>query len=266
MIYVDSLLNLPLPLLILGVFVILVVASELGFLAGVFIRRRFQQEKAVVLDVDNNVATITNSSLALLALFLGFTFSSALDHFEKNRESVSNEASAIVATYQIAHMQPSPYNERLIDQLGRYIDVRLGVADLANDPQAIRALQSAGRTEQAKLWAIANQMVKNKPDAPMLGNLVEALNNLVSAELTRTDNLLNGVPTGLFVPVALFLLFNGVLLGVSLGEGKQRHVVLSWGLYLLVALAVGIIVDLDRPLKGFINVDQDAMIALKWMR
>jgi hypothetical protein len=33
-----------------------------------------------------------------------------------------------------------------------------------------------------------------------------------------------------------------------------------------VALAVGIIVDLDRPLKGFINVDQDAMIALKWMR
>ena len=144
--------------------------------------------------------------------------------------------------------------------------MRLGVADLPNDPQAIRALQSAGRTEQAKLWAIANQMVKNKPDAPMLGNLVEALNNLVSAELTRTDNLLNGVPTGLFVPVALFLLFNGVLLGVSLGEGKQRHVVLSWGLYLLVALAVGIIVDLDRPLKGFINVDQDAMIALKWMR
>ena len=266
MIYVDALLNLPLPLLILGVFVILVAASELGFLAGIFIRRRFRKGNDVVLDVDNNVATITNSSLALLALFLGFTFSSALDHFEKNRESVSNEASAIAATYQIAQMQPTPYNQKLVAQLGQYVDVRLGVADLPNDAQAIRALQLAGRNEQAKLWAIANQMAKSKPDAPMLGSLVDALNNLVSAELTRTDNLLNGVPTGLFVPVALFLLFNGVLLGVSLGEGKQRHVVLSWGLYLLVALAVGIIVDLDRPLKGFINVDQDAMIALNWMR
>ena len=31
----------------------------------------------------------------------------------------------------------------------------------------------------------------------------------------------------------------------------------------LLALAVGIIVDLDRPLKGFINVDQQAMMILK---
>jgi hypothetical protein len=52
-------------------------------------------------------------------------------------------------------------------------------------------------------------------------------------------------------------------MGMSLGETAKRHLLLSWGMYLLVALAVGIIIDLDRPLKGFINVNQNAIIVLQ---
>ena len=101
------------------------------------------------------------------------------------------------------------------------------------------------------------------PGAPLLQPLIESLNGVVGSEQARTESLINGVPNGLFMPVALFLLFNGVLMGLSLGEGARRHILLSWGLYFLVALAVGIIVDLDRPLNGFINVDQQAMTILK---
>ena len=101
----DLLLNQPLPLLILGVFIILAAASEIGFMAGRWISRKFGKSKELPIDVDNNVSTITNSSLALLALFLGFTFSSALDHFEKNREAVTNEATAITTAYNIIKLQ-----------------------------------------------------------------------------------------------------------------------------------------------------------------
>ena len=242
---------------------VLAAASEAGFFTGRWISKRFTKQKAQALDVDNNVSTITNSSLALLALFLGFTFSSALDHFEKNREAVLNEAMAISAAYEFMSLQPEPYRLKLRADLSSYIDVRLKVADLPNDPNAIRKLQQESAQEQRKLWASVEAMSRKSPEWPLLQPLIESLNGVVSAEKVRTESLINGVPNGLFMPVALFLLFNGVLMGVSLGEGARRHILLSWGLYFLVALAVGIIIDLDRPLNGFINVDQQAMTLLK---
>lgn len=263
MLSIDLLLNQPLPLLILGVFIILAAASEIGFIAGRWIARKFGKAKELTLDVDNNVSTITNSSLALLALFLGFTFSSALDHFEKNREAVTNEATALTTAYHVIKLQPQEYRDTLLGQLNTYIDVRLGVAALPNDSKAIRTLEQDSQQQQEQMWSTVNSMVTNHPDTPMLPPLIDALNSVVTAEKNRTDSLINGVPNGLFMPVALFLLFNGVLMGVSLGEGARRHTLLSWGLYFLVALAVGIIVDLDRPLKGYINVDQQAMMILK---
>ena len=263
MAYVETLLNLPLPAVVLGVFVVLAIASEAGFYAGAAMSRRFRTTAGVDNDVDTNAATITNSSLALLALFLGFAFSSALSHFEKNRDAVTGEAVAITEVLNLARVQPSPYAEQLVSRLEKYVDHRLRVAELPNEPKAIRELQLTSTALQKELWTIVESQAKVNPNAPLLVGLVDALNGLVAAEKNRTESLINGVPDGIFVPVALFLMFNGVLLGVSLGEGKRRHVILSWGLYFLVALAVGIIADLDRPLQGFINVDQAAMMVVK---
>jgi len=258
-----SLLNQSLPLLILELFVLLVGISEVGFFLGRVVTRASRENMQSDPGVDNNVSTITTSSLALLALFLGFTFSSALDHFEKNRDAVTNEATSITIAYQLATLQPEPYKEKLSGALGQYIDIRQRVANLPDTSQAIRELQAESRVRQNELWDIVEEMARKIPNAAFLDKFVDALSNMIATEETRTENLINGVPKGMFLPVGIFLLFNGLLLGVSLGEGARRHVVLSWGLYLLVAIVVGIIIDLDHPLKGFINVNQDAMTILK---
>ena len=261
--FIEDLLNLSLPLLLAGVFVFLVVASEIGYLLGRLIAGLLLKHRGYAPTIDENVSTITNSSLALLALFLGFTFSSALDHFEKNREAAIDEAIAIDTARDMSLLQPEPFGTDIASAIASYLDIRLQVADLPNETNAIRALQENSAAQQQALWALVQRELIEKPEAPMLDPLVSALNELVQAETRRTEYLLNGVPSGLFVPVAFFLLFNAILLGISLGEGAKRHVLMSWGLYFLVALAVGIIVDLDRPLKGFINVDQQAMQVLR---
>lgn len=260
--YIDFLLDLYLPLLIFGVFVTLVIASELGYFLGRIIVR-YLRKGATDNVIDENVSTITNSSLALLALFLGFTFSSALDHFEKNREAIIQESNAISTTYELAALQPEPAKTDLTNAIRDYLSIRLKVMELPNHPDEIRALQRESQLQKKVLWDAINQLIVRDRDSVLLDPLVTSMTNMFQAERTRTEYLLNGVPNGLFVPVGLFLLFNGVLLGISLGEGAKRHVLLSWGLYLLVSLAVGIIIDLDRPLKGFINVDQAAMHILK---
>ena len=261
--FFDVLRDTPLPLFILGAFAVLAIASEIGFALGLFFSRRLRKDSRPGGDVENNVTTITNSALALLALFLGFTFSSALNHFEKNRDAVTTEVAAITAVVHVARLQPQPFAERLQSGLRDYVDIRLQVADLPSGARAARELQARSSQSQKALWDTVAEIAAAAPGAPVLGSLVEAMNGLTRAEQARTEALINVVPTGLFMPVAFFLLFNGVMVGVSLGEGSRRHVILSWGLYFLVALALGIIIDLDRPLKGFINVDQSGMAVLR---
>ena len=82
---------------------------------------------------------------------------------------------------------------------------------------------------------------------------------MVAAENTRSELILTAVPIGLFLPLVIFLATNALLLGVSLGKTSNRHIILSWGLFFLVALTVGTIVDLHRPLYGIVHVDQNSM-------
>ncbi|APB99938.1 hypothetical protein [Polynucleobacter asymbioticus] len=257
---IESLLNLSLPLLIFGVFVVLVVSSELGFWIGRLALKIVSKNAPHYFDnSDENVSTITNSSLALLALFLGFTFSSAMDHFELNRQAVINEAAVIKTAYQAAKLQPAPYSQELVKDIREYADIRLELESTQSNEKSVREIQSKSQHQLEKIWSQLRAIAQKDPQSGSLDLLFQAIDSVGTAENARTEYLLNNVPNGLFVPVGLFLIFNGVLLGASLGEGSKRHIILSWGLYFLVALAVGIIADLDRPLHGFINVDQQAM-------
>lgn len=260
----DYLLNLWLPYLILGIFVALALASEIGYRVSRIVLAWYRQgAHPASEDVDDSVNTITNSSLALLALFLGFTFSSAMQHFEINREAVIKEAATISTAYQYSELQPAPYDANIAQQIRDYADLRLTLGVSAGDGKSIKKIARQSYQQQQKIWQSVAQMIRQKPENFLSDSLVASVNEMVASENARTEYLLNNVPNGLFVPVGFFLVFNGVLLGVSLAEGAKRHMLMSWGLYLLVALAVGIIVDLNRPLSGLINVDQQAMLAMR---
>lgn len=259
--WIATLLSVNLPTLVFAVFVALAFASEVGFWCGrLLVKGPFQRMKIVL---DDNSSTITNSSLGLLALFLGFTFSSAMDHFELNREAVVKEASAINSVYQYTKLLPEPYHKEVYKELNQYIKIRLETGQTNGTEAAVLDVQSKSKDEQDLLWKLIGQAAAKEKDNPVVSNLLSSMDELVNAELTRTEYLLNNVPNGLFVPVGLFLIFNGVFLGVSLSEGKNRHILLSWGLYLLVALSVAIIIDLDRPLTGLIDVNQSAIEKIK---
>jgi hypothetical protein len=261
----NFLLSLSLPALVIGVFVLLAIASEIGFWIGFGVVKTVSKlnNRKITTQIDNNVSTITNSSLALLALFLGFAFSSAMNHFEKNRDAVVSEAAAIEIAYNHTGLLQEPFCAKIKNEITTYTNIRLKLSSgNVNDAQ-IREIRDESIKQYALIWQDTKEMLKLNPDGQLNNTFIGALSNMLQAQSMRTTSLLNEIPQGLFIPIGLFLLFNGVLVGVSLGEGARRHLLLSCGLYLLVALAVGIIVDLDRPLQGFINVNQEAMLLLK---
>lgn len=261
----DIVLNLPIWYLVISIFIALTLASEIGFwigYVGSILIAKYKKQKWQP-QLDDNITTITNSSLALLALFLGFAFSSAMDHFEKNREAVTNEAITIAAVYRYSDLITNQYKEEIKTELKTYIATRLKLVDNECSDKDIKAVHNESVQERKILWQSINKMINEYPNWELNGDFISSLNEMIQAEDTRSSYLLNEVPKGLFLPIGIFVMFNGFLFGVSLGGTARRHVLMTWGMYILIALAVGIIADLDRPLQGFINIDQSAMIMLK---
>lgn len=53
-----------------------------------------------------------------------------------------------------------------------------------------------------------------------------------------------------------------LILGYALGGAPRRHRLVGCALFVLLALAVSIILDLDRPRRGAIRVSQEPMTDL----
>ncbi len=257
----DVIQGIWLPFLVLGIFLVLAVSSEMGYWLGVFVARFYSKlnSRKVVEVLDSNASTIIMSSLGLLALFLGFTFSSAMTHYEQNRQAVITEATAVRSAFRYAQLQPFPFAEKICLQIRNYADSRVSLAKASPNAKGIRETQAKSTQILQQIWASVGALNISNPENRLTQNLVAAIDKMSIAETTRSELLITGVPIGFFVPVSIFLIFNAVLLGIALGEGARRHQLLACGLYFLVALVVGIIIDLDRPLAGLINVDQQSM-------
>ena len=63
--------------------------------------------------------------------------------------------------------------------------------------------------------------------------------------------------------VSVFALAAAAVTGYRCGIGLHRYRLPSAAFLLLVTLVIGVILDLDRPQRGLINVDQSAMLDLR---
>lgn len=252
---IHYILNLSLEMVVFIVFVSLAITSEIGFWAGKTLRKVIVGTK-VQDEIDDNQVTMTNSALGLLALFLGFTFSSSLQHFEDNRSAVIDEANAIKTMIYTVEMSKS--NEA-VDLQRKLVELSKARVFKEDETETIKLEQEKSEALVKNiLWTVRKQVINN-PDSKINDQLISCANELIKVTNTRVERLSNGVPNGLFVPVGIFLLFNGFIMGLSLADGKNRHVALSLCLYFLIALSVAIIIDLDRPLKGLIDINQDSL-------
>jgi hypothetical protein len=80
----DFFSNIEVSLLVLATFILLIIFLEIGFRWGLIFEKNKEKKVGGLFytKMDENAALISTSSLALLALLLGFAFSSAMENFE----------------------------------------------------------------------------------------------------------------------------------------------------------------------------------------
>ena len=215
-------------------------------------------------EVKSLTGAIQGSILGLLALLLGFTFSMSMQRYDSRVMSLVSESNAIGTTVLRAQLLPSPYDNQSLSLLERYIDNRIAISaiDITRDEERM-AFDKNTQQLQKQLWGIAIQSVKIEPVAVTSGNYLTALNEMIDAQSQRNAFLITRVPDVVLILLFTVFLSSGAILGYSSGLSGKRVLAPTLLVSFLLSTIVFIILDLDRPKRGYIKVDQNNLKELK---
>jgi hypothetical protein len=140
--------------------------------------------------------------------------------------------------------------------------VQGGAVTLANEAER-EAFRAKASQDLDALWRYACLAAEEDGSPVTSGLFIQSLNELIDSFGRREAAITRHVPE-----LVLFLLYGafvttGCILGYAAGVAGDR---LSFPTYLvvtLVVLLVFIIVDLDRPRRGLIQVNQKSLIELR---
>lgn len=248
-------------LLIAGLLLaLMVVAVEAGHWRG---RRKQASTDTAAKD---HVITIQGSMLGVLALLLAFSFSLALQRFDDRNAAVVNEANAIGTTFLRAQLLPTSVRGEVRELLRRYVHLRVqaGTITLDHGPERDVLLAESNRILDA-LWDRARRAAAEAPDPVTSGLFIQSLNGTIDAYGEHVAALRAHVPeTIMFLLFGTFLMTAGVL-GYAAGIAGHRPSSASYMLVGLIVVLAFVVIDLDRPRRGLITVNQTSLIDTKMM-
>ena len=198
--------------------------------------------------------------LGLLALLLAFTFSLALQRFDNRSDAVVEEANAIGSAFLRADLLPPPLRDEARAALGSYLDARVEEAALPLPDQAARAtVNGVAVGGHGSLWSIAVRAAQSETASRGSLMFVESVNQLIDSYGKRTAGLNQHVPELVLGLLLVTFLLAGAIMGFAAGAASHRPSPVTYILIGLMVVLVFIVLDLDRPRRGIINVDHSSL-------
>lgn len=236
---------------------LLLLATEGGFRLGRRTKARTPEA------AKSQVSSIQAAVLGLLALLLGFTFSMTLSRYDTRRELVLKEANAIGTAILRSGLLPKPHRMESARLLRQYVDVRLEFAQTRLvEQQKLRAVNDQTEQLHQQLWSHAIAVAEMDPRSVMAGLYVQALNDVIDLYSKRLMALESHVPVSILMLLSLVAYLAMGLTGYVCGLAGHRNFLVALTEVVLIAAVLLLIVDLDRPLQGLIQVSQQSMIDL----
>ncbi len=246
------------PLAIVGIALVAAffVASELGFVA----HRRFGRTPG---DGDaSDEAQVLATALLLLALLLGFTFSMALGRYDTRRQIVVQEANDIGTAWLRAGLVAAPAGAALQAKLAAYAGTRVSTEANSTDPKVFDARMARGAALRNEIWDLTAAATAPDRSTAQATALVAAVNAVLDTATTRAAAIDARVPAKVIDLLIVYAWVAAFLLGYVLAAYGSHHRIATLVLYILLAMTITLILDLDRPQSGDIRVSQQPLIDL----
>jgi hypothetical protein len=244
-------------LVFLGLIVFSWIAIEIGFRLG--LRRRARSD-----DTErSHIGSLQGALLGLLALLLGFSFAMSVGRYDARKSLVLKEANAIGTTYLRTRFLPPEQGVEARKLLRAYVDSRLAYVDARVDDKLLQRAFATAADLQGRLWTIATNATTQDPRSVPAGLFAASLNEVIDVSEERVTAFYNHVPEP--VLALLIAVSCGALGYIGYGSGLAgRRRLLSTILFSVLSVMVLLIVlDIDRPREGLIQVSQGAMLRLQ---
>jgi hypothetical protein len=238
----------------LGAIGTLVLATEVGFLAGRRLGRAAQQRAKF------ETGSLQASVLGLLALFLGFTYSQSMTNFQERRVLVVKEANAIGTAYLRAQLLPKPMAQQASLSLRRYTDFSLQWA--ADDEARAQATAKLGEDSLKDLWAVAARITEQDRSA-VAALFTTAVNAVIDVNAEQKAALSNRLPIQMFGLLCMLAVVAMTITGYGCGIAGDRAFAATTILSLLIAAVTILICDIHEPRQGLIRESQQSLIDLR---
>jgi hypothetical protein len=244
---------IPVPLTFLLIAAVLLLGFEVGFRGGRWWQDRTPEE------TEGPTGTLVGSLLALMAFLLAITMSMASDRFDTRRGLVLQEANAIGTTYLRAGYLPAPYGDESRALLRQYVPLRITTTDRAE----LAANIAKSEEIQAALWTRAEAVARDH-GSDVNALYIESLNEVIDLHTSRViAGIYARVPETILVLLLVGSALTLVMVGYGAGLTRRRSSVTAIVLVIALSAVLTIVIDLDRPRDGLVQVNQQPLIDLQ---
>lgn len=236
----------------------MVLVAELGFRLGRRGSKTHDEPERT------QITSIQSVTLGLLALLLGFTFAMALSRFEYRKQMVVQESNAIGTAALRSQFLPASHGDEINRLFRRYVEIRLKsvLRTRQNSPER-EQLDIEVRHIHGRLWHIASEAAAEDPRSIPLGLFTHAMNEVIDIKAKRDIAVANHVPEGVLLFLLAFAVLAAGVLGYGNGLAGDRMRILAAAYFVIIALAIVLVIDLDHPQQGLARTSQQSMLQLQ---
>jgi hypothetical protein len=240
--------QMPAALIAAIIFLLMLFLNWLGFTF------RKRQIKRNIDEVPDGLGPLETSLLGLMALMLAFTFAMAASKFEARRQVIVDEANNIGTAILRCDLYPDSVRRLFLADFQKYVEARIHYYDAGVDPDKIQAALNETGIYSGRIWKRAAYLSEDLDNRVRSLEMIPALNSMIDIVTTRDAGRVAKVPPIILAVLFVLTVIAGFLAGYS-NKGKRRNLILLFGFTAMTTVTLYLIMELDRPRRGIINLD-----------
>lgn len=196
---------------------------------------------------------LEGSLLGLLSLLLSFTFQMAAQRYDQRRSLLIEETNRIGTAILRSDLFQKKDRQEVRGLFKDYVKSRIAYYEAAADTKRIdSAIAESNRISKA-IWNRAIQSNLLPQERLML---IAAINDMIDVVTTRESMREATIPNTILWLLMMLSFLSSIVIGYCT-ESRLLDSIIAQAFTVVVCLTVFIILDLDRPRRGFITLQTE---------
>jgi hypothetical protein len=204
------------------------------------------------------VGLVDGAVFAVLSLLLGFTFHGATTRYDRRRDLIAGEISAISTAWSRVDTLPAEPQHRIRVAFRRYVDAVLTQhmdAEAPGSEEAARQLAATARA-QNETWQLSIEACINQQNEKARMLLLPSLNEMFDAvDKERLARLMHP-PAIIWVMLTVAALAAATFAGYSMASGPEHNWIYIVGTAATISIVTYVIIELEYPRFGFVRIGE----------